>query len=96
MVDLGYDACVEIFDVEGSISRKIRARVDSFWGAAKCVYRSRSTEHTEYDGIPSALIKDIRYAGQAEVRAIWLPKRGETVRPINVHAKKALRYCRAL
>lgn len=97
MRSLGYDVCVEIFDVEQfffAISRKFWHRASVFWGAAKCVYRDRSIEHTDYDGTPPAFVKAPKYASQAEVRAIWLPNEGERVTPVTVRARRAVRFCR--
>lgn len=97
MRHFGYDACVEIFDIEQfffAISRKLRHRASTFWGAAKCVYRDRDIEHTRYDGIPPAFIKATRFASQSEVRAIWLPNVGEQVSAVTVRAKEAVRFCR--
>jgi hypothetical protein len=85
MNSMGYDTCVEIFDIEPfffAVSREIQLRIRSFWGAAECVYRDRTVEHTAYDGIPPAFIKHPRFRGQTEVRALWIPKDGEHVEPV--------------
>ena len=97
MRSLGYDACVEILDIEQfffAISRKVQHHVSLFWGAAKCVYRDRGIEHTDYDQTPPAFIKPPRLAHQAEVRAVWLPKTNAPIAPITVRAKKVVRLCR--
>lgn len=97
MISIGYDTCIEIFDIEPfffAVSREIQTRIRSFWGAAECVYRDRAVEHTAYDGIPPAFIKHPRFRGQTEVRALWIPKDGERVEPIIVSAKIAVQFCR--
>jgi len=99
MTSMGYDACIEIFDIEPfffTVSREIQARIQFFWGAAECVYRDRAIEHTAYDGVPPVFIKHPRFRGQAEVRALWIPKEGERVEPMVVSSKIAVQFCRRI
>lgn len=93
----GYDTCIEIFDIEPfffAISRKLQHRARSFCGAAKCVYRDRAIEHTDYNQLPPAFVKAPRFAQQSKVRGLWIPRSPEPLSPIIVRAKKAVRFWR--
>lgn len=94
MLDMGYNSCVVIKDSDAffkAVTMKLKNKA-SFWGAAKCVYRSREIEDTE-DNIPASFIKEAKYAHQSEVRGLWLPSTSHKISPINIKVKKASTVC---
>ena len=94
MVEMGYSCSILINDSDAffkAITMKLKNKAE-FWGAAKCVYRSREVEDTE-DKIPASFIKEKRYKHQNEVRGLWLPKTNQAISPINIKVKKAAKVC---
>ena len=77
MKEFGYDACVEIFDVDRFVqvvSNGLVGRATRFLGGWHCVYRSRSFTYDEAHKLPSPeVIKEPKYAHQCEVRLLWWP-----------------------
>jgi hypothetical protein len=96
---LGCDSCVEIFDYPAFFDvltqrLVVEVGVTSFL-LTPCIYASRRRHHrTAAPGHP-ALIKDRRYEGQAEVRALWEPA-SRPIHPRIVTCPELANYCRAV
>jgi hypothetical protein len=96
---LGCDTCIEILNPDEffrALSMKLRNVANSFWGAAKVMYRPREMAVHEDTGIPPTFIKAERYAYQREIRGMWPAKTSSTIKPVIIHAKKAARCCRVV
>lgn len=85
-MDPEYDACVRI-DYAGLFSRIVATELlrqnliasYSQSGIGPCVYRERSRPYQDDDGLPPVFLKDPSYAGQEEVRFVFLPREPITV-----------------
>jgi len=58
-------------------------------------YRDRETFWLKPHNVNPALIKDLRYAYQKEVRALWKPKI-KSIQPLFVDVPDAVKYCRTV
>lgn len=95
MHQFGCDSCIEIVHPEKffkAISKVIRHK-GGFEGVHRIAYGPKKTDHLNPHGVHPALLKDSEYSYQAEMRAIWKPKK-EPQAALFVKVPRAIRYCR--
>ncbi len=89
----GADTCIEIFDINSFI-QTLNCMINydcNFLGLHKVVYRDRTEKHsTGITDIHPALIKDVKYVNQAEVRAIWKIKDGMKLGEYRIFNRSAI------
>lgn len=76
LTQAGYDACVRINNPRGffqALTNAIEDRV-SEWSVHPCTYGVRHGPYGPAHDTPTVWVKDARFGGQSEVRAVWTPK----------------------
>jgi hypothetical protein len=97
MLKFGCDRCIEIVNPGKyfkEISRVIRHKA-SYKGYFNIVYGNKTTDHLNPHKTHPALMKEAKYSNQAEVRAIWQPKK-EPKGSLFIKVPKVIKYCRKL
>ena len=94
----GADACVKVSRPTrffGALTESLNARVPvEFLGFAPVHYRERSEQWNGIDiGEHPAVIKELEFAPQCEVRALWRPKERGDIEPFVVESSAVCRYC---
>jgi len=95
MTEFACDRCIEIINPEKffkEVNRVMRHKAD-FEGCFDVVYGNKTTDHLNPHKVHPALMKEAKYNNQAEVRAIWRPKK-EPKSSLFVKVPKAIKYCR--
>lgn len=95
MREFACDRCIEIINPEKffkEVNRVMRHKAD-FEGCFDVVYGNKTTDHLNPHKVHPALMKEAKYNNQAEVRAIWRPKK-EPKSSLFVKVPKAIKYCR--
>lgn len=103
--EFGYDSCLVIKQPMSFFScidaaLRLVTSVENGFRVEKCIYVPRTQFHILEHGIAPAaghqahpaFIKDIRYAYQREVRAIWEPTEA-IIRPIILRCPQATKHC---
>lgn len=96
MHKMGYDACVVIEHPDrfvAAICHSFRHR-GNFEGVHECHYGSRSIPYEQDNGVHPALIKELAYSYQKEVRALWRPLKASPV-PQILDCRKVTAWCSA-
>ncbi len=94
MAEFACDRCIEISNPAKffkEVSRVIRHKAD-YEGYFEVVYGSKSTDHLNPHKTHPALMKETKYINQAEVRAIWRPRK-EPKGSLFIKVPKATKYC---
>jgi hypothetical protein len=94
----GADTCVEVFDVPRfvAILNQLMTTMDAeFVGIFEVQYRERVEDWNRSNlGMHPAIIKDVRFSGQKELRAIWKPNHGNPIEPIKGRCDGLSSCCR--
>lgn len=97
MKQFGCDACMEIINPEAffsALSRRIRHQ-GNFDGCFDVQYMSKLTHYTMPHKLHPAIMKEVEFAYQKELRAIWAPHKPLS-QPIFINVPKAVRHCRVI
>jgi hypothetical protein len=96
----GANTCVEVFDVSRflAIFNQLMTTMNAeFVGVFEVQYRERTEDwNRENLGIHPALLKDVRFRGQKELRAIWKPNHGNSIEPIQGRCDGLSSCCRVV
>ena len=95
MTEFDCDRCIEIFEPDKffkAVSKVIRHK-GVFDGVHTISYGNKTTDHLNPHSTHPALLKEDKYSNQAEVRAIWSPKK-EPKDSLFVNVPKAVKFCR--
>lgn len=95
MAEFNCNACIEISNPDKffkEISKVIRHK-GTLKGVFEIQYDKKTTDYLNPHKVHPVLQKEKKYSNQAEVRAIWKPKKRPRG-PLFVKVPKALKYCR--
>jgi hypothetical protein len=95
----GADSCVEIVDIRNfyqCLTEALNSLTQViFRGIHPVAYKDRQESWNGIDwGHHPALMKEPRFAKQAEIRALWEPQYGQPIQPIVTGDCRLTRYCR--
>lgn len=96
MLGLGYDACVEIVDLDNfinCISRKMykKGLITGRIHSDTCKYGDRRTDSREQDKTPPWSLKEEKHEYQREYRVAWEPAR-PNLEPLNISCTAIRKY----
>lgn len=96
----GADTCIEVTNPARFFSvleQVMKIHGTEFQGIFEARYQERTEDWNSYNlGVHPAIIKDVEFSNQHEVRAIWAPVKVEDIEPIHLHVETLAQCCKLI